>query len=344
MRLSAWLCLLQVSVKIGGEHVVNSPTTIKLSSTRQHYDNCEVNGDALTQVVKNEVGTFRIRFSDVYGNPTIQQPSFCESFVAGIALTAPGVTNEKKAKNDCVGTWIAGTEQGHSEYQISYTAPAAGNFALHVFIELPSGERHPLPNSPFALSVKGQGEDRVVTTANVDASGQVSGDYKIDRSVFDEVLKRWGECTIDAFASTATALLPRFWTAKNTPGSEGTDAFKQVWKSGERVWAHPPDQLLDKLAKFLKTKERIAEVIVCAPFRPSSAHTPISNTYQSYDALHSAQRDLPCCSQLSGSRPFPRSLMTRGSIWREDLLGLPAMLRNELLSGPSCCFACHRSS
>ena len=35
----------------------------------------------------------------------------------------------------------------------------------------------------------------------IDVSGIMPGDYKIERAVFDEAQKLWGECTIDAFAS-----------------------------------------------------------------------------------------------------------------------------------------------
>ena len=33
-------------------------------------------------------------------------------------------------------------------------------------------------------------------------------DYTVMRSVFEDAQRRWGQCTVDAFASPATALLP----------------------------------------------------------------------------------------------------------------------------------------
>ena len=96
------------------------------------------------------------------------------------------------------------------------------------------------------------------------------GDYRVDRSVFDEAQERWGRCTVDAFASEPTALLNRFWTAKRCDAAEATDALRQPWRRGERVWAHPPPKLLPDLARLLQSEERGSEAIVCAPFWPSA--------------------------------------------------------------------------
>jgi hypothetical protein len=95
-------------------------------------------------------------------------------------------------------------------------------------------------------------------------------DYRVRRAVFDRVQEEWGACTIDAFASAATAMLPRFWTAVPVPGAAGTDAFSQPW-AGERVWAHPPPSLLLELWQLLRLEERTAEVLVCAPYWPTAA-------------------------------------------------------------------------
>ena len=64
--------------------------------------------------------------------------------------------------------------------------------------------------------------------------------------------------------------LPRYWTATHSNGSAGTDAFAQsvFWGAGagvERIWAHPPPNLLMPLVQLLAKPERTAEVIVCAP-------------------------------------------------------------------------------
>ena len=42
-----------------------------------------------------------------------------------------------------------------------------------------------------------------------------AGDYRVDFSILARVQEAFGvSCTVDAFASAATALLPRHWTAK----------------------------------------------------------------------------------------------------------------------------------
>ena len=94
-------------------------------------------------------------------------------------------------------------------------------------------------------------------------------DYVVSRWVFERVQEMWGTCTIDAFASAATSMLPRFWTAMPVQSSAGTDAFSQQW-AGERVWAHPPPSLLLELWQLLLLPEHTAEVLVCAPYWPSA--------------------------------------------------------------------------
>ena len=79
--------------------------------------------------------------------------------------------------------------------------------------------------------------------AATDTSGVASREYKVHRSVFEDAQRKWGDCTIDAFATAATALLPRYWTADKTAGAEGTDAFAQEWRAGEVNWCHPPPEL-----------------------------------------------------------------------------------------------------
>ena len=94
-------------------------------------------------------------------------------------------------------------------------------------------------------------------------------DYRIVSSVFELAQGWWGTCTVDAFASTASALLPRFWSDVPTPAAEATDAFAQTW-TGERVWAHPPPSLLPQLVQLLRTVSG-AEALVCTPHWPGEA-------------------------------------------------------------------------
>ena len=44
-------------------------------------------------------------------------------------------------------------------------------------------------------------------------------DYMITRRRFEDLQRRWGWCTVDAFASPATAHLPRYWAADGEAGA-----------------------------------------------------------------------------------------------------------------------------
>ena len=94
-------------------------------------------------------------------------------------------------------------------------------------------------------------------------------DYRIAEARFQSVQAMWGRCTVDAFASGATARLQRWWAERPTHGAEAVDAFAQEWR-GERAWAHPPPFLLPQLAQLLRERPD-AEALVCAPYWPGEA-------------------------------------------------------------------------
>jgi len=92
-------------------------------------------------------------------------------------------------------------------------------------------------------------------------------DYCIKRSTFVHIQRLWGACTVDAFASAATAQLPRFWSRSPQPSAEATDAFAQEWR-GERLWVHPPPSLLPTVVQQLEHTRAVA--YVCAPRWPGA--------------------------------------------------------------------------
>ena len=95
-------------------------------------------------------------------------------------------------------------------------------------------------------------------------------EYAISRDVFEQVAAWWGECTVDAFASAATAQLHRYWAESfDDVGAEAVDAFAQAWAS-ERVWAHPPPHLLPQVAQLLREGTGV-EAYICTPFWPGEA-------------------------------------------------------------------------
>ena len=73
----------------------------------------------------------------------------------------------------------------------------------------------------------------------------------ISRARFEELQRRWGWCTVDAFASAATAQLPRYWAATAEALGEAVDALAQQW-AGERLWVHPPPALLPAVVQMLE--------------------------------------------------------------------------------------------
>lgn len=95
-----------------------------------------------------------------------------------------------------------------------------------------------------------------------------SGDYALRRRHFEHIMRTWFWCTVDAFASPATAQLPRYWSRAPTAGAEATDAFTQSWEA-ERLWLHPPPALLPTVLQLLGESD--AEAIVLAPLWASAS-------------------------------------------------------------------------
>ena len=91
-------------------------------------------------------------------------------------------------------------------------------------------------------------------------------DYHIRQTVFDGIMQTVACCTVDAFASVATARLPRYWTQQHEPGAEATDAFAQRW-ADEIVWAHPQPWLLPRVEQYLRAQP-LARALVCVPTWP----------------------------------------------------------------------------
>ena len=95
-------------------------------------------------------------------------------------------------------------------------------------------------------------------------------EYAVAHDVFRCVCGWWGECTVDAFAGAASALLQRYWAeAHGDDGAEAIDAFAQEWE-GERLWVHPPPHLLPQVAQLLRERPGV-EALVCTPFWPGEA-------------------------------------------------------------------------
>ncbi|KAL1504118.1 hypothetical protein AB1Y20_010528 [Prymnesium parvum] len=91
-------------------------------------------------------------------------------------------------------------------------------------------------------------------------------DYTLARPHFERLQRRWGWCTVDAFASPATAQLPRYWVPAHHTldygGAEAVDAFAQAWDD-EFLWVHPPPSLVPHVLQMLQRSRCLA--MVCIP-------------------------------------------------------------------------------
>lgn len=277
----------KANVSIEGKLLPNSPAIIHVCSTYPDISRTELlESSALSEAVVGMKTPFTFRFRDQWDNYVIPTPEFRRSFKLGFSLLKG---KEKVAIDGNVNTdelCEGGFLEDNASYEGKYVAKLPGHFDLHLyaFLEGNLTERHMLPGSPFHVLVgknnrqeNEKKDGRPASRTEIKDDGQqqelsdmfmtAPQDYKIDMAVFDAAQARWGECTIDAFASPATHLLPRYWTQKKEQASEHVDALSDPlrWKKGERIWAHPMPWQLDALVKLLERPERCAEVIVVAP-------------------------------------------------------------------------------
>ena len=85
-----------------------------------------------------------------------------------------------------------------------------------------------------------------------------------------------GPHTYDRFASSATAVLPKYDTLYRTPDRPSADAFAQDWRN-ENNYVNPgwgarykPYALLERVGQFLRSRPLVAATVV-APYRPGYA-------------------------------------------------------------------------
>jgi len=268
------------AVTIRGEHVLNSPMRVVFHATIPVIEHSELSGLGGTdhntmgkQAVVGEKSLIRVRLRDRFLNNITPSKAFQESFAVGIALPERGKGGQAKGSVDVEsapfeGKWSA---EEPNVYEIVFVPTITTITEVRVWCTHSGrSERYTMPGSPFAMSVSLDSKNMV--TEKIDESGIRPGDYRVDLSVLEDAQRKWGTCTIDAFASNATKLLSKFWTDTDLPvGSTkdgsflGVDALAHPWPEGERIWAHPPVELLFELTQKLKSADRLAETIVCAP-------------------------------------------------------------------------------
>ena len=274
--LSTRTGFFETRVKIAGKDVENSPMRIHVYSSSPDLAQCELLDKNTSNLMAGQTAVVRFRFRDVWGNHAIPGLVFRSTFKVGAALVKAKekLRNETPPLADCSGSFV----DDNQAYEVEYIPPIPGKLDLYLYgvLDSKSNDRHEddrifLPGMPLRLIVgSSQALDADPSAMEASALGMEPQDYKVARAVLEEAQGRWGACTIDAFASAATAVLPRFWSAHPERGAEATDAFMQDWKSGERLWVHPPPALLSEVCQMLQRPDRLAEAIVCAPVRQSA--------------------------------------------------------------------------
>jgi hypothetical protein len=275
-----WMCKLvgnfPTTVMIDGKHVVNSPATLRVKSLTPFIGHSEVfpGQPGLRTAIIGLPSVIRLRFRDNHENVVTPTAEFCSTFKMGAMLLKEGTKFPADASPQehefCEGRFVS-----ENEYEMQYT-PAYDmksgrtDMYIYAFVNGNFQERVFVSHTPWRVNVGKNLDSENKLGGGADSTGTAPGDYKVDASVFEAAQRKWGDCTVDAFASPATRLVRRFWSARNDSGAEHLDALSDAswWARGECIWAHPPPELLPALCDLLKNPERVCEVIVCAPFWP----------------------------------------------------------------------------
>eukprot|EP00873_Tetraselmis_striata_P029384 jgi/Tetstr1/449648/TSEL_036716.t1 len=96
-------------------------------------------------------------------------------------------------------------------------------------------------------------------------------DWQFNPRRFASLTAKWGACTIDRFATSENALLPRYNARWRDPRCEAVDALRlsdAAWRC-ERNWCNPPWNLIGDLV--FKLEFSGAPTIVIVPYWPDKA-------------------------------------------------------------------------
>eukprot|EP00873_Tetraselmis_striata_P006875 jgi/Tetstr1/427139/TSEL_017328.t1 len=96
-------------------------------------------------------------------------------------------------------------------------------------------------------------------------------DWQFNPRRFASLTAKWGACTIDRFATSENALLPRYNARWRDPRCEAVDALRlsdAAWRC-ERNWCNPPWNLIGDLVSKLESIG--APAIVIVPYWPDKA-------------------------------------------------------------------------
>lgn len=86
-------------------------------------------------------------------------------------------------------------------------------------------------------------------------------DYSLHDEVFIDLENLWGPHSVDRFACSYNAKLPRFNSRFVQPGTEAVDAFTQDW-STENTWLVPPIPLIGRVLKHMSDCKAVGTPVV----------------------------------------------------------------------------------
>jgi len=142
-----------VAIKIDDQHVVGSPTNIKLYSTHPELNKSELSGEGLNAAIAGKPSRFHITFCDQFGNSAVPK----DSFKLGLALLKAGEKNKEAKMHDDFNMQLVNRDKGL--FVCDYTAKKDGACDLHVWAENTDhpakqdpdfkADRIPFPGSPF---------------------------------------------------------------------------------------------------------------------------------------------------------------------------------------------------
>ena len=107
---------------------------------------------------------------------------------------------------------------------------------------------------PGTLNVRADWESR---------NQQDSGDWMLDKTIFNQIMKLLGWCKIDLFASRLNHQLPQYFSWKADPGAMGINAFLHSWK-GMKAYIFPPFSQIGKCLSKIRM-EQLGTVVMIAP-------------------------------------------------------------------------------
>ena len=98
-------------------------------------------------------------------------------------------------------------------------------------------------------------------------------DWSVKDSYFGAVDSIWGPFTVDGFANSVNAKVPRFYSLLFQPGSLGVDSLAFDW-GPENCWLVPPVYLTPRVLMHFRYCQ--SRDVLVVPFWPSSPFWPIS--------------------------------------------------------------------